>query len=312
MKLVITGGTGFVGSNLINELKKLNHEIICFTRGNSWEKDGVKYIKVDYSNFSELKDNLKCDILIHLAATLFARSKKEFIKENVTATRNLVEAARANEIKKIIYLSSLAAGGPALSPEKPKKESESDNPVSYYGLSKLMSEHEIKKFKRWTILRPPIVYGPKDSGFSTIAEWVRKGIMISPANPNARFSFIFVGDLVKCIIKSMDDSLDGETFYVSERKTYSWDEFITIMAENMNVRKPKIIKMPGIFLKISALSYEIFSYITKSKPVLNRDKVREAIASHWICDPSKWEEKTKINEWTQLREGFKKTFPANI
>ncbi|MGC8867203.1 MAG: NAD-dependent epimerase/dehydratase family protein, partial [Elusimicrobiales bacterium] len=161
------------------------------------------------------------------------------------------------------------------------------------------------------ILRPPIVYGPKDDGFSTIAQWIKRGIMISPQNIDARFSFIFVDDLVRCIIKSFDKSLDGEVFYVCEKNNYSWNEFIEKMAESIGVKKPKILKMPKLLLNITALSYEIFSYILNSKPVLNRDKVREAISSHWIADPSKWEEKTKMKNWTDLSCGLHTTFAQN-
>lgn len=308
MRIIVTGGTGFIGSNLIKYLKTKDYEIISLTRRNSYEQNGIKFINVDYHNLDDLKKKLKCDILIHLAATLFARTKKEFIYENVNSTRNLVDAARENRVKKIIYLSSLAAGGPSQDITKPRNEKTPDNPVSYYGLSKLLGELEIKRFERWTILRPPIVYGPKDDGFSTIAQWVKKGIMISPQKKDAMFSFIFVDDLVKCIIRSIEEDLDNEVFYVCEKKYYTWNKFITLMAETMNIPRPKMITMPKTFLQFTAFSYEIFSYLLKTKPVLNRDKIREATTSHWIADPSKWEEKTNLKNWTTIEEGFKKTF----
>ncbi|MCX7641709.1 MAG: NAD(P)-dependent oxidoreductase [Elusimicrobiales bacterium] len=308
MKIIVTGGSGFIGSNLIKILKINGYEVISLTRRKSFEKDGVKYLNTDYHNLDILRKNIQGDIIIHLAATLFARNKKEFIKENVSTTKNIVKAAFENGIKKIIYISSLAAGGPSKNPNKPKMEIDQDSPVSYYGLSKLMGEWEIKKFHKWVILRPPIVYGPKDDGFSTIAKWVKKGIIISPSNPNSRFSFIFAQDLVKCIIKSLSDDIVNETFYVCEKNTYSWYEFIEEMSKSMNLKKPKIIKMPKSLMKLTALSFEIFSYIFNFKPILNRDKIREAIHYHWIASPQKWEEKTGFTHWTDIKEGFKKTF----
>lgn len=308
MKIIVTGGTGFIGSNLIKSLKSLGYKVISFTRKNSYEKDGVEYIKVNYHNPQDIEKQLHCDILIHLAAVLFARNKREFIDENVTTTKNLVDAAIKNGVEKIIYLSSLAAGGPSQDPLKPKTENDQDTPVSYYGLSKLMGEWEVKRASNWVILRPPIVYGPKDEGFSTIARWVKKGIMISPSNPNSYFSFIFVDDLVKCIIKAIDKDLKNDLFYVCDRKVYHWDEFISTMAANMGVKKPKTIKMPQTLMKITALSFEIFSYITKTKPVFNRDKIREASVSHWIASPKKWEDTTGFKDWTDIEEGLKKTF----
>ena len=308
MKIIVTGGRGFIGSNLIKSLKPLGHEITSFTRGDSYEKDGVRYIKVDYHQPKEIQKHLQCDILIHLAATLFARSKKEFINENVTTTKNLVDAAIRNGVKKIIYVSSLAAGGPSKDPSKPRTEDDKDSPVSYYGLSKLMGEFEVKRFPNWVILRPPIVYGARDEGISTIAKWVKKGIMISPSESNSMFSFIFVDDLVKCIIKSMEESISNEVFYVCEKEIYSWEEFISEMAKSMKIKKPRIIKMPQTFMKITALSFEVFSYLANAKPVLNRDKIREATTSHWIASPQKWEMATGFKNWTNIKDGLKKTF----
>lgn len=308
MKITITGATGFIASNLIKHLKIKKYEIIGLTRKDSYLNDGIKYLKTDYHNISNLIENTKSDILIHLAATLFARTKKEFINENVKTTKNIVEACIKNGVRKIIYISSLAAGGPSKDPLKPRDETQKDNPVSYYGLSKLMGEEEVKKFNNWVILRPPIVYGPKDDGFSTIAKWVKKGIIISPSNESSRFSFIFVEDLVKCIIKTIEEDIKNDIFYVCENNTYSWNEFIEEMAKSMKIQKPKIIKMPNSLMKLTALSFEIFSYLLKTKPVLNRDKVREATTYHWIASSKKWEKKTNFKQWTTITEGFKKTF----
>lgn len=308
MKITITGATGFIGSNLIKQLKTKKYEIVGLTRKESFIKDGIKYIKTNYHDVSHLLENINSDIVIHLAATLFARNKREFIYENVNTTKNIVEASIKNGVKKIIYLSSLAAGGPSKDLAKPRDEEQEDSPVSYYGLSKLMGEKEVKKFNNWVILRPPIVYGPRDDGFSTIAKWVRKGIIISPSNIHSRFSFIFVDDLVKCIVKTIEDDIKNEIFYVCENNTYSWSEFIEEMAKSMKIKKPRIIKMPNGLMKMAALSFEIFSYILKARPVLNRDKVREALTYHWIASPRKWEERTGFKNWTTIKEGFKKTF----
>ncbi len=311
MKIAITGGKGFVGSNLIKTIDTQKNEVIVLTRGETKSDGLIKYINTNYRDEnSVIKATQGARIIIHLAATLFARNKNEFIKENVISTRNLVKASNINGVKKFIYISSLAAGGTSEDFHHPRTEDTPDNPKSNYGISKLMAEEELKKLKiDWVILRPPIVYGPKDDGFSTIAEWVRKGIMISPSSSDARFSFIFVKDLARCIVKCVeDDNIKNEKYYVCENKIYSWEEFITIMSNMMGVKKPKMIKMPKSMLNLTAFTYEIFSYIAKTKPVLNRDKVKEACAYHWIASSKKWEEKTGMKNWTSIEEGLKITF----
>jgi nucleoside-diphosphate-sugar epimerase len=314
MKVVITGGRGFVGSNLIRIIKEsYKWDLVVFTRSSNNEIDGVKYLSVDYHNIDTLEKGLKdCDLMIHLAATLFARNKKEYLRENVDSTKNLVSVAQKTGVKKIIYVSSLAAGGPSKDENNPRDEDMKDNPVSNYGLSKLVSENYVKKFREWVILRPPIVYGPKDDGLSTIASYVKKGFMIFPSNPASKFSFIFVEDLCRCIIRSIEDDIKNEIFYVCDPKKYTWSEFINTMADYMGVKHPVMIKLPSVLMNLFAFSYEAFSYIFKTKPVLNRDKIREAKAFHWICTAQKWEKKTGFNKWTDILDGLKKTFSKNL
>lgn len=311
MNITITGGSGFIGSNLIKALDKNLYNITVLSRSKSTTLGNIKYIQVDYHNENSLiKATEHSDVIVHLGATLFARSKSEFINENLNSTKNLVKAAEINGVKKFIYLSSLAAGGPSLDENKPRTELDPDTPLSAYGTSKLLGEKEVEKFKNdWVILRPPIVYGPKDEGFSTIAEWVRRGIMISPSSCQSRFSFIFVKDLVKCIIIAIENKqITRDKYYICEKKNYRWDEFINLMAEKMETKRPLMIKMPGILLYFIATIYEAVSFILKIRPVLNRDKVKEAIASHWIASPEKWENVSGFNNWTDIEMGLKETF----
>lgn len=311
MNIIITGGTGFIGKALAQKLIEKGHNITILTRKTPLNKLKANYKEVDYSNTKSLISAISNgDILVHLAAALFCRTKNEFFKANVLTTQNLVKAANETNIKKIVYISSLAAGGP--SPDKTfRNEEMSDNPISYYGKSKLQAEKEIENFKKgsYIILRPPIVYGPKDSGFSKIAQWVKKGIMIVPGDENNLFSFIFLNDLIRCIIKSTEEeNLLKEKFYVCENRAYKWKEFIEKMAEKMKVKKPIMVKVPKSIIYATGWFYEIFSFIGNFEPVFNRDKAREASGGNWICSPNKWEKRTGMTDWTELEKGLSLTF----
>lgn len=310
MKIIITGGTGFIGKNLSQKLIQKGHEITILTRKTYINQLKANYKKVDYFNLSSLMSAIsEADLIIHLAATLFSRTKKEFFKTNTLITQNLIKAANSAGVKKIIYISSLAAGGPSKN-SVPRNEDMEDNPISYYGKSKLQSEKELNNFKHdYLILRPPIVYGPKDSGFSEIAKWVKKGIMVVPGDKNVFFSFIFLEDLTNCIVQAIENNLFiKEKFYICENKTYRWEEFIEKMAEKMKVKKPIMINLPAPLLYTAGLIYEILSFIGGFTPTFNRDKVREAIAGNWICSPEKWEKTTQTKNWTTLEEGLSLTF----
>ncbi|PIS46955.1 MAG: hypothetical protein COT17_05945 [Elusimicrobia bacterium CG08_land_8_20_14_0_20_51_18] len=316
MRITITGGTGFIGKAVARKLLEKGHSLAILTR----KKPGTAaahplkadYFEVDYSNPDTLEKPLEnSDLVIHLAAALFCRSKKGFFRANADSTANLIKAANRNKTSRFLLISSLAAGGPTPKDSPSRDEKTEDAPVSYYGKSKLAAEKELLKLENgnYVILRPPIVYGPKDSGFSKIAEWVRKGIMIVPGNSATEFNFVYLEDLVESILRASEENgLKGEKFYVCENKKYPWLEFIEEMAGSMKVKMPRLVNMPASALYAAGLAYETFSYLGGTEPVLNRDKAREAGAGNWICSPEKWEKSSGFTAWTPLKEGLSKTF----
>lgn len=311
MKIAITGGTGFVGTAVTKALVSRGEEITLLSRNEGTGRNGASIVKVDYHSPQSLYSALNgCDAVIHLAAALFCRSSQAYFKANTDSARNLRIAAEKAGIKKIVYVSSLAAGG-AMPPEGPDRNEEMpDNPISNYGKSKLAAENELSSFSgSLSILRPPIVYGPKDAGFSKIAEWVRKGLMVVPGSAETRFSFIYLYDLAACIEKALYAGLpSGKKYYVCENSTFQWGEFIEHMAMEMKVKRPKMISLPPAALYAAGFIYEIISYLASAEPVLNRDKAREAAAGKWTCSPAKWEKETGHKNWTSLKEGLKMTF----
>ena len=131
----------------------------------------------------------------------------------------------------------------------------------------------------FVILRPPIVYGKKDYGFSKIAEWVRRGLMVNAGSANGRFSFIYLDDLVRAITEALvTEKFDGGIFYVGENRTYVWREFIAMLAAGMGVKMPLLLSLPPAAVYAAGWFYEIVSSLAGAEPALNRDKAREAAA----------------------------------
>lgn len=311
--IAVTGGTGFVGGALSKTLLDKGFAVRIITRSKPTRQlPGAAYAEADFSDIESLKRALEgADAVIHLAAALFCRSKEAFMTANAAGTENLVRAAEAApSLRKIIYLSSLAAGGPAAS-AAPKAEAQPDAPVSAYGLSKLEGESAVRKFRSgpFVILRPPIIYGRHDSGFSKIAEWVRKGIMVNAGSALGRFSFIYLDDLVRAMIDTLEtDKFDGGTFYVCENRSYAWREFIALLAAGMGVKMPLLLSLPPWAVYAVGWLYEAVSALGGAVPVMNRDKAREAAAPNWTASPALWEKTSGWNNWTPLEEGIRRTF----
>lgn len=274
-------------------------------------QEGAAYAEADFADAESLKKALAgADAAIHLAAALFCRSKEDFMRANAEGTANFAAAAAATPgLRKIIYLSSLAAGGPSPA-DAPRTEADADAPVSFYGMSKLEGEKAVKNFPgAHVILRPPIIYGKKDSGFSKIAEWVRKGVMVNAGSAGGRFSFVYLDDLVNAIISALYSNLfDGGTFYICENRAYAWKDFIGMLAKGMGVKMPFMLSLPPWAVYAVGWLYETVTALTGAEPMMNRDKAREASAPNWTASPALWEKTSGASEWTPLAEGIKKTF----
>jgi len=310
--IAVTGGTGFVGRALSKALLQKGFAVRILTRRiPAAALEGAAYAETDFTDVESLKKALAgADAAVHLAAALFCRSKREFILANTGGTANLAAAAGATPgLTKLVYISSLAAGGPSPA-GTPRTETEKEAPVSFYGLSKLEGEKAVKLFAgSFVILRPPIIYGKKDSGFSKIAEWVRKGIMVNAGSTGGRFSFIYIDDLVNAIISALETpKFDGGTYYVCEGRSYAWKEFIAMLAAGMGVKMPLMLSLPPGAVYAVGWLYEAATSVTGAEPVMNRDKAREAAAPNWTASPALWEKASGTSCWTPLEEGIKKTF----
>ena len=319
MKAVITGGSGFVGKRLAKALVDKGWEVVIFSRrSNSQTSSGIKTIKVNYFDINDLTKNLTgAEVVFHLAAVLFANNKQEFEKGNAVLTANLIKAAGLSKtVKHFVYQSSLAAAGPSKNTENLIDENCPCMPISDYGRTKLMGEEEIKKLPpniTYTILRAPTVYGGAEAGVSKISAWVKRGLMVNPSKKDMYFSFVYVGDLVDALVlAATNDKTSNETFFISENAIYTWEDFIKKLALFMGVKKPLILNLPPILLKLAGFCYGIIAKITHTVPALNYDKVAEALAlGHWACSSKKWVNLTG-QKFLSLDEGLKKTYKSKI
>lgn len=314
--LLITGGNGFIGRTLTNKLLQEGFNVRIVTRKTPKEQPAnpaVTLVQANYDDVNSLKQAMEgCVGVFHLAAAIFGFNRQDFEKANVLHTQNVVQAANQTPtVTTFVHVSSLAASGFATDVKTPRTESMTPAPVSDYGRTKLGGENAVKTLRpgiKWTIVRPPIVYGKNDSGVSKIALWVKRGLMVNTSG-NGLFSFVHVDDLVSALWQAYTrQDTAGETYFIAEPDVYGWDYFITEMARAMKCGKPFMPNAPKWLLRVAALGYELCARVTGTLPALNYDKVTEAtIPGHWICSNKKWVQLTG-QQFTPLKEGLKKSF----
>ncbi|MCO5142800.1 MAG: NAD-dependent epimerase/dehydratase family protein [Oligoflexia bacterium] len=317
MKVLVTGATGFVGSHLADELFRQGHEVSILVRSTSSllnieNAEKMERILGSLSDLNSLKEAVKGkDVVFHLAGVVSAKNREEYFTANVDGLKKLLDVCKTeNPSVKFILVSSLAAAGPSTK-DQPRKENEASSPVSFYGESKLAGEslalQEVERMKL-AIIRPPAVYGPKDTGVFSFFQIINKGVM-PLIGKDKKYSFVHVDDLVSGLIllmNKMDTLSSGEVFYLSEEKTYQWEEAMQLIARSL---EKKVIRfnLPIFALYFAGFLGTLASKASKKAPPLTLDKVKEITAPSWTCSNQKAKKILGYEPRWSLSNGFEQT-----
>ena len=314
--ILVTGGTGFIGSHLVDRLVALGRPVRCLVRRPSAAGTLPSVIELahgDLETGAGLTEALRgVHTVIHLAGVTKARTVAGYDRGNATATENLLRAAaHLNEIGRFVHVSSLAAAGPSPA-DRPLAETDEPRPVSHYGRSKLAGEQAVRRSplaERAVIVRPPVVYGPRDRDVYQVIRAVARGWMAQIGPTPRRFSHIYVGDLVDGLIVSADhigSSAGGQVFYLANAAPVSWDEFGKVAARLMG-RDVRTVAIPQNVAYVLGLCAEWWSNLSGKAGILSRDKVREACCSGWVCDSGHARRELGFSASTSLEEGLRRT-----
>jgi len=212
-KVFITGGSGFLGINLIRYLINRNYEIVSYDIApfNYPEKTSVMAIYGDIRNKKDLMTSMAgCDLVIHTAAALPLYSKKDIFSTDVLGTKNVLDASVKNKIKRVVMVSSTAVYG--IPDHHPLFEEDKLYGVGPYGEAKILAEKECIKYRKKglivPILRPKSFIGPERLGvFALFYDWAKDGHGF-PILGNGKnlYQFLDVSDLCESIYLVMTKS----------------------------------------------------------------------------------------------------------
>ena len=240
MKIIVTGGAGFIGKHLIEFFITKGINITIFDNFSNSKKDsitylknqGVKIIEGDITKMQDINNAIKNhDIVIHLAAKISVQESienpSETFQTNVEGTKNVLIACEKNNIKKIIVSSSAAVYGESEPKIKLTEKSEM-NPISPYGESKVMMEREIRRFVEnhdvnYVILRFFNIYGIGQSleYAGVITKFIKKIEMNKPleifGDGMQTRDFVSIKDIVNSIYDAMENGKNG-TYNIASGK----------------------------------------------------------------------------------------------
>ncbi|GBD32813.1 UDP-glucose 4-epimerase [bacterium HR33] len=320
MRAFVTGGTGFVGSHLVEALLDRGDEVLLLVRKPERAArlfgDRVGLVPGDLEDERALREGCsRADVVFHLAGLTVARKPEDFFRVNRDGTGRLVKAAQeaSPRPRNLVYVSSLAASGPS-SLGRPAVESDPPHPVSFYGKSKLAGEEEVRRSDLpWSIVRPPTVYGPRDRGLLRMFRLARKGVLPLVGKPEQELSFVYAGDLAAAIIAASAARCAGKTYFASHPEVVPLIRAAEAIyravaaAAGEPVSRPLVVRPPA-FLARGLLSFIGWTSALAGKAtVLSADKARELLAEAWACSPAALERDTGWRAEIDLATGLELT-----
>lgn len=320
--VLVTGGSGFIGSEVIRQLSERGFRVKALLRRSSprGNLQDVKFEEVigdlnDYQSLCKAVEDV--EYVYHIAGVTSAKTREEYFKHNEKGTANLARACaeHARKLKRFIYVSSLAASGPSRN-LSPRVETDVEAPISAYGESKLAGEKQVFKYaeERYavTVVRPPAVYGPKDRGIYEFFKMANSGLTpIFPSyNPSGHkhYSLIHVEDLVNGIVSAGMAEGQGrrEIYFLTSNEVYTWNQVMDVIATTIG-RKTFKIHIPGFILFAIASFYSFLGSIFSRQFPLSLDKLNELKPDFWICSNELARKKLGFNPKHDLNSGIEST-----
>lgn len=315
-RALVTGGSGFVGSHLVDHLVERGASVRCLVRQSSKLRYlGHHDIELAYGALDNSTDWDKAladvDTIYHVAGTTFARRAKDYFTTNHHGTEGILAEAvkRRDQIKRFVYISSLAAVGPARD-GVPVDEDTSPAPITPYGRSKLMAEEAVRVVSDLlpvTIVRPPAVYGPRDYGIFEFFKAVKGGMFPMIGRGDKRVSLVHARDLVNGIILAGESEASvGRTYFISSEDNYSMRAVADLIAALMR-RRLRAFAIPRAVAYGVAVAAEAAAALMGKPPVINRDKVTDLSQVGWTCSIERAKSELGYSQQVPLEEGLRET-----
>lgn len=320
MNILITGGTGFIGEHFVPELLKEGHNIRLLVRNvNKAQKvfgNKCNYFVGDVTNKNSLIgccDNI--DIVYHMVAKVGNQLPSEenftlFRRTNVEGTKNMIGESKNADVKKFIFVSSIAAIG--IVHENPITEKSKCSPYLPYQVSKYEAEQLVRKEYEENrfpgiIIRPTKVYGVGEHEYSylTLAKLCKKGLFLKVGKKKNYTSNIYVTDLVQGLVQLVDHGKMGSTYILTSDDSISFIECGKVIADVIG-KKIRIIPISkNLMIGLASIQEKLFLAI-KKKPIVTRRNI-EATVNDRVYDISKAKNDLGFAPVVSMKEGIIKT-----
>jgi len=298
MKIFLTGGTGFVGSEIVKQLLARDHRIVALVRPGSENKlaesDAVKIHLGDLAEPESLPAGLDgCDAVIHLVGIIrdFPDKGVTFEKVHVEGTRHVLEAAAAQGIRRFLHMSANGA--------------DREGPTAYQK-TKWQAEQAVGKTELdWTIFRPSLIFGPGGEFVEMLGEMVRR-LPVVPVIGDGQYRLqpVSVDQVAATYVKALDlPETAGRTYHLAGAESYTYDEILDLTGKALGKDSVHKLHQPVAMVKPIVKALESFEKFPLSEAQMSM------LLEGNECDPGPWAEDFKI-EPVAFAQGIGKCFEA--
>lgn len=270
MRVLVIGGTGFIGQHVVAQLVKAGHAVHVPTRRYAKGRDllvfpALTLFEADVHIDAHLEDLLThVDAVINLAGVLHSKPGKpygpEFQRVHVELPRRIAAACRKIGVPRLLHVSALGANSEAPSAYQRSKAA---------GEAALKAEFSSYSQGNYTIFRPSVVFGPEDSFMNLFAKLARWLPAIPLAQSKARLQPIYVRDVAKVMVNALENSSTyGKTYVVAGLSQYSLAELVSLAARWSGRPRP-VVAMPRFVGYLQALFFELLP----GQPIMSRDNL---------------------------------------
>ena len=299
MKVFLTGGTGFVGSEVLRQLVAAGHTVRCLVRPGSEEKlavtEGVEIHNGDVTMANTLQGGLEgCDAVIHLVGIIrdFPTRGITFQRFHVEATRNMVSAATSQGVKRFIHMSANGSRAETSSP---------------YHRTKWEAEEQLRGSSLdWTIFRPSLIFGAGGEFVTMLAGLVRK-LPVVPVlgDGKYRMSPVAVQDVAASFVKALNDPGSfSRIYHCCGSESYSYDEILDEIGQAMGKKRVCKLHQPLVLMKPVIAMFETIPQFPITTTQLTM------LLEGNVCDPQPWADYFGLQP-TSFRDGVKAALPVD-
>jgi nucleoside-diphosphate-sugar epimerase len=315
VRAFVTGGTGFVGSHLVEHLLAAGHDVTCLVRNPAraealFPTRRPRLVQGDLDAPAAIRRASDgCDVAFHVAGITSAGSRREFFAVNEAGTLSILRHVPST-LGRLVLVSSVAAAGPTRR-GIPLEGHERPAPVTHYGASKLAAELAVRGSDLpWTIVRPPAVYGPRDVEFLRVFRMVRGLVMPVFADGRQQLTFVYADDLARALVAAAESpAARGKVYYGTHPELSDQRSFIIAVARAVRTdgRLPRMLSVPETPARVALWLTGTAALLAGRATVLTADKANEFFADSFACSPAPLEHDTGWRAEHDLASGIPRT-----